>query len=569
VVSGLVLENFLQQMGDRLRLARGALQRVVRAIDPCDDDEAEPLGLLPLLALLVAILTSLWMFFRWKYMPMQDLGHHVALSAVVADYGRPGSLYTPLYEPIDPIAANSLLYQLAGRIGRWIGVTSAVRGCIGFYLAGVPLANLYALRVFGRSAWPAVIAVPLAYNMNFVAGFANLLFAAPLMVLALPLFYRSLERVSLARTAGVALLFAALFLGHAHLYLWTGALCFVLSLVLVARAMARGLVRNEPVAALRDAGRVVLAALGAVVPSLLLFAHWYARTFGEGRNEGGIANATSGWTDHFGAYFRTTRELLAALPDTFEVFRDQADMELVVKLLALTALAVVLARLHRFRRPPVMEAAFAVTFLSYLFLPDGLKGHDIIAARQPGIALWLLPALLSPVPARVSRAARWVVIGLSLLLTREMLRTWYDALVQFETAEAAGLADVMSSAPPRLRLHYVKLDPTSEVFTWKPFWHVEKIYMGDGFGQAADTPGILSTSAIRYRSDVDIHRVATHHNWVSNEEIWKNFDLVLVRRWKPTSAELSEAQKHGSRLRVSGDWELWRSREALPPEASH
>jgi hypothetical protein len=140
--------------------------------------------------------------------------------------------------------------------------------------------------------------------------------------------------------------------------------------------------------------------------------------------------------------------------------------------------------------------------------------------------------------------------------------------VQFETTEVQGLEWVMQAAPPRQRLHYVKLDSYSAYFAWLPLAHVEKIYMGDGLGHSADTSGILSTSAIRYKKGVEIHRVMDHsQDWPSNMEIWKNFDLVLTRRWHPTAAQQALAERRGELLRKMGDWELWRSKEATPIEA--
>src|SRR5258708_4183048 len=92
----------LRASRDRLMAARRTIHRWIERFDPNTDPNADPVTLLPLLAILAATATAVWMLLRWKYQPMQDLGHHVALAAVVADYGRPGSLYTALYEPIDP-----------------------------------------------------------------------------------------------------------------------------------------------------------------------------------------------------------------------------------------------------------------------------------------------------------------------------------------------------------------------------------------------------------------------------------------------------------------------------------
>ncbi len=539
------------------------VRAAVARVDPCDDPTAEPLSLLAVLALSIACAFSAWMFLRWKYQPMQDLGHHMALAAVVADYDRPGSLYHRLYEPLDRLAANSLLYSLAGPIGRLVGVTRAVRGCVVFYLVGVPFANLFALRTFGRSAWGALLAVPLVYGMSYVAGFANLLFAAPFMVLALPLFHRMLERPSAPRVALASAAVLVVFLSHAHAWLWTGALLFLLTLFVAAQR----LFAHRPFAS-RARGALVVggAALAAVLPSLVLFARWYRRTFGEGQHEGTVLNATGNWSNKFGATFKPLPELFTNLSSfALKTTQSDHDLKLVVSLGLLVGAAVVFGRAHRWRKPPVMEAAFALTFLSYFFLPEGLQGHDVLGSRQIGISLWFLPAIASPIPARASRLAHALVALGIVYVTGAALRDWRDALVRFEQTEAHGLDEVMLAAPPGLRLHYVKSDPDSAVFTWRPFWHVEKMYMSERLGYVADTPGILSTSAIRYRPGLELHRVTDHGaGWVRDDEIWSSFDLILLRRWTPSASSLREAERRGERIKKVGDWELWRSKQAKP-----
>ena len=537
-------------------------EKLVR-FDPNTDETADPLSAISVFCLFVTIAFSVWMFLRWKYQPMQDLGHHVALSAVVADYGKPESLYTRLYEPIDPLAANSLLYQLAGNLGRLVGVTRAVRLFMVLYLAGVPLANAYALRVFGRNVWGAVVAVPLTYNMVFVAGFANMLFAAPLMVMAIPLLHLAIKLRSWRRALVAALTILLLFMGHAHLFMWTGFMLFLLTFGHVVYGFTQGPgFKKRIVHAAKSAGIAFLC----VVPTLLFFARWYSRTFGEGRAQGNVMNSTSGIENHFGAVFRGPHELFATLVDTFELTIGDRDVQGVLLLGLLAGIMFAISRLSRLRQPPVLELVFVITMMSYFVLPDGLSGHDVLAQRQPSIAFWFVPALFTPVAMRVSRLLRFVsVVGIG-AVTVFMLSSWYDNLVLFQKNEVAGLEQVMSKAPPRQRLHYVKLDPGSRYFSWRPFWHIEKIYMGDKLGQTADTPGILSTSSIRYRTGVDIHRIGNHSpDWPNDAEIWKNFELVLVRSWHPSTEQRVAAERHGVLLQRSGAWELWKSNEATPP----
>jgi hypothetical protein len=551
--------------------ARKAVLDFLARIDPNTDPDADGLTPLPLLAFAAALGVSAWMFLRWKYQPMQDFGHHVALAAVVSDYGRPHSLYTSLYSPMDPFGANSLMPQVAGHLGRLIGVTTADRVCILLaYILGFPLAMLYALRVFGRSPWGAVLAVPLTYNMNYVAGFGNLLFAAPIGILAIVFFYRALDAPSWKRTVGVAITLTLLFLAHAHMFLWIGFLLFLMTLGFMGYDLSRS------GASLRERAHAVgvraIAAIGAVLPSILLVGRWYWHAFEEQQSFGHPEGATAGWKDHFGATFYGVRgglDILSAVMQLFEGKNRDVGFDDLLWLSVAVAVCVALSRLHRYRKPPVLELAFGLTALSYFVLPGGLKGHYMVGHRQIPIAQWLLPAMASPLPAQVSRIGRALAIGLILFVTTRMLLTWYDSLVNFETNEVAGLDWVMKAAPPRLRIHYVKLDPGSEYFHWLSLAHVEKIYMGDGLGSSADTPGILSTSPIHFRPGLNVHFITNHSpDWPNNMEIWQNFDLVLTRRWHPSPALMEAAKSHGELLRKKGDWELWRSKEAIPFEGA-
>jgi len=438
-------------------------------------------------------------------------------------------------------------------------VTTAVRACMVFYLAGVPLANLYALRVFGRSPWGAVLSVPLTYNMNYVAGFANILFAAPFMVVTLPVFYRALRAPSWRRVLAASIVFLLVFLAHAQSYLWVGALCAAMTLAaMVARASGRvRRPRDRVLLPLRAAG----IAIACVIPSLLVFARWYARTFGAGRASGGVTVETGTWDDQYGAVFKTlSRSMHDIGAYALETTMTEDDMFAAIMLALLAVLAIAFHRLQRSNRPPVLECAFALTFVSYFYLPEAISGQEVIASRQVAISLWFAAVLVSPVRADVSRWGRWLVIAGIVALTWSDLRTWYGLVAQFEALETPENAlCALSAAPPRLRLHYAKLVPdTSKIFTWKPTWHVDNFYMGDRFGQAPDNPALNSTSPIRYRDGVDFHRIQySPYNWYEMKDMWDYFDLVLVHG--PMSTDHAKAAKeHATRLRKCGDWELWR-----------
>jgi len=551
--------------GRRPAAKAGLLRRarkLVERLDPNDDPTAEPLSLVAVLAVLVLSGVSTYLFLRWKIQPMQDLGHHVAMTAVVSDYSRAGSLYPAIYKPFDYLNTNSLLYSVAGLTGKIIGPSWAIRIWAGSYLAFVPLANLYALRVFGRSAWGAVIAVPLAYNMSYVFGFTNFLFAAPLAIVALPLFYRMLDRPSWRRVLPVTVLLAMLFLAHVHVFMWTGVLLFLMTLVGVLLG-----VRHQVFGPPRPpAVKLAFVALVSTLPAMALFARWMWRSRQPVPDDelSLIAMTSVDWAT-FKASMPAPSQLLANVYGTMSIVKSEDHAAYLMGLLCTVVICAAIARMHSWKRPPVMELACAITFVSYFCLPENAGGQAVIGSRQIGFAMWFAPAFFTPVPARVSRLGRWFAIVASCWLTVLHLGYWGRLLRRFQREEVNGLEEVLAAAPPKKRMHYVNNQPASSIYPLNTFWHVEKWYMADKLGQCNENPAWGGMNSIRYRKSYDFHRPTNHDaSWVGTDEIWDNFEIILTHHWSPTPAQLEMANERGELIKKKGTWQLWRSKRAHP-----
>lgn len=533
-------------MSSRWRELVSRSERWLRARDPAGPD-APPLTLAPVVALLVAVVVSLQMFWRLTFPAMQDFWHHAAMIAIVADYHRAGSIYPDWYTGFDPLSANSLLYGAGALVAQVIGVLPAERLLVGLaYFAGVPLALLYALRVFGRDPWPAVLAVPLCWNRLVAFGFANMLFAAPLFVLSIPVFYRAIAAPTRRRTFGAALLFAVLFLGHGHLFLWAGLLAALITLGFVGHRGGR------------DALRTAALALAIVAPALALFAGWTGRAFfGASALRGAETSAS-----HLGADFPPLDQRFATFVSRgLLATRDPREPLVWLAVLGLLAVATVLAQRERKAGPPVLELAVIATLAGSFFLPENLSTHEVIASRNVSIAAWLAPVFAAPVTSTASRAGRWLVIGAMLAIgagQQIVYRAAEDGLAR----ETAGLAEVIAAMPPRLRLHMVKLDPTSAYVPERALWHVEKAYMAEKFGVTPDTPALLATGAVHLKPGVDPHWIRrTSSQWPLDEDIWRNFDLVLVRRWWATPEQIAAAEARATLLKRAGEWEVWQRKQ--------
>jgi hypothetical protein len=230
--------------------------------------------------------------------------------------------------------------------------------------------------------------------------------------------------------------------------------------------------------------------------------------------------------------------------------------------LCIVGIAIVaISRMHRWKRPPVLELAAALTVASYFVMPENFAGQQVIASRQIGFGLWFAAAVFSPVPGSVTRLGRGFAIAAVSGLTIFHLSYWGALLASFHKEEADGFVAMMEAAPPRKRMQYVNLDPDSRYFNTKSFWHYDAWYMLYKQGQCDENPAFSVMQPIRYRSTYVPLRVdARSSSWPSTMMIWENFDLVLVHRWRPSAAELEKANEHGERIAQRGEWELWRSK---------
>jgi hypothetical protein len=501
---------------------------------------------------------SMFLFLRWKIQPMQDVGHHVAMTAVVTDFSRAGSIYPAIYKPPDFLNTNSLLYLVAGYTGKIIGPSWAFRIWASSYLGLVPLANVYALRVFGRSPWGAVMTIPLAYNLPYVFGFTNFLFAAPLAVLSIPLFYRMMVSPTWQRILAAAIVVALLFLAHVHVFMWTGVLLFTMTLVAVIVAIRDQIFgRPRP-----PAIKLATAALLAVMPAMALFARWMWRSKQPPPiDEFSRAGMTGVDWATFKAAIALPSQLLAAIHGTMSTVKSEENNMFMVGAVILVMIAVAIARTQTWKRPPVMEIACAMTFASYFFLPEHAGGQAVIGSRQIGFAMWFSGAFFVPVLPRVSRLGRWIVIVASCWLTLFHLANWSKYLKRFQKEEVNGLEEVLAAAPPRKKLHYVNRNPASNYYPLNTFWHMEKWYMIDKLGQVNENPAWGAMNSIRYLKSYDFHRPTNHESsWVHDDEIWDNYDIILTHHFQPSPAELEVANQKGTLIKSKGVWQLWRSK---------
>jgi hypothetical protein len=534
-------------------LQRGYLHRIfarltalVGRLDPATHPAEGPISKPALFALVIGIGVNLFFFLKWRYQPMMDFPFHAAHVRYVAEWPRSDSVYREIFERPDLLSGNTLFYSLGALVAQVFNPLSASRFLVAtMYVAGYPLAMLYSLRAFDRSAWGAVLANALVFERLYIAGFAAELIGFPLALLAFTLFYRLLGKATVRRALVLAVLLCAVFLAHSFIFIWTGVVLAAMSLVAVPFVLRGGL---------RSFGRTLACVLLAIAPALALMIRWTVRSsdrFGV-RTMGGGAQAE----------YLEPPEMFRRIAELVAFGKKPGEQLLLACFLLLVGIAVALARLERRRSMPVLELVCVGTFFTYFLLPLHIRGEGVVCERQLDHAMWLTPALVGPVSARASRLARYVIIAGILVYSYARTSFWYRELVAFE-GEARGLGDVMERAPPRLHLLFPHFNILSNhVYGNTEFWHTEGYYVADRGGLIYEVPGAEDPHWWLHfrpgRGTIPALPGQNSPEWPLAPGLWDNYDLVLVRGWQPSRAEEQAAESHASIIAASGEWELWR-----------
>jgi hypothetical protein len=541
----------------RLETLGQELLRLFRGLDP--SPRSAPLSGPFLACFAAAVGLTIWSLVANKYLPGQDISYHAHCSRVWLDAGHPGSPYE-LYESAHPLEANTLMYSVAGLFSHLGSSFSAFRFVQGYYLIGLPIACLYALRALDRAPWGSLLAFPLCYTEIFAAGYANMAFAAPSFIFALVAYRRFAQAPSVRRGLVVMILFVIVFLSHAHVYLWLGGLVLLYSLAVLGQKIREALTQDR----WRAARTLLDSVLGAAVvaaPSLALFARWYARGYGSGHSVGSGGNnvafaSSMEWTP-------LPQKFMAGALQAFQATANKYEVVYMLGLALLVVFAMALARAGRDRTAPLPEIALLVTIVSFFVLPDGVA-LQMVAVRQWYFVFWLVPLVVVPVPLRFGEVRAIAVIGGILVWTVARLSLVTDYLRRFTNEEMIGLDSVVAAAPrvPGLLVAYAATNARSK------YWLTSSMYHAYGFLDAQrsyDGPleysDARSVAAVRYKEGPPrpVKHLYGNPMWPADPAIWQ-YDLVLVYRWSPTPFQEKAALEHGNRIAASGEWQLWERR---------
>ena len=454
-------------------------------------------------------------FVTCKYPPMIDYPQHIAMGAVIGRLLGSSPVEAPYYD-INFFTYNAGVETFVALLSQVMAPDLAGRLILGLHVVLWAVGALLLCKLSGRPRWYAFLAIPLIYNFVCGWGFANFVFATPIVLIVTAGWIRIIDG---ARKwwllAGVGCLSMLVAFSHVLAML---SLCVVVTVLSVERLWAK-----LPEPGMDFVGRVKsLVVPGAVlVPSVTycLGAWFYARKistdpwehkWAEGQDDplwqklwSLLYNATGNFGDQ-----SDQRLLLAgiAVGVGIAIWADQAGFEPRMKRLAL-AFAVLYA---------VVPKVFIATFHIYIrFLP--------FAAM---FAIAALPVMRGP-------RARWWTVATAAV----GILTSLNVFSKFRSIpEVDDLIAITNDAPAGRKLMPLTWDPTPPGYLREIWVHGFAMYQ-------VRKPGFLAYSFTRnespplhFKPGMEPPHPPGGFEWNASvynplQDYARYYDLVLVRTW--------------------------------------
>ncbi len=471
----------------------------IASAPPQPDLNAWPGRLAWALAVLVAV-SPLW---AGHELPLVDLPQHFYVIAILNHLHDPANLFARFFEPRPGFSPYIAYYYLVGHLARVVSVETANRVFLSVYVAGLPLSMGFLIRSLGRPAWPALLAIPLAYGDNFAMGFVNYCAALPLTFVCMGLFVRAITDSPRRPLWGASLAAALLALLAVH-PVPLAFLALALPFLLLTTRAPEELAAFDPIQWLR----VRRFAIGGVLPAVLVALLWLRSLAGHPTP---IAYGVPwhAWGPIFSkqnVQFMTFGENLAAFPQLLAgILSDDSD-RLGLRFAGVIAGLAIIARVfsrasapahggrwHERARP---AGLVAIAVGLYFTLPLNIQGYvGGINPRFAQLAALLSLSLLPRLGPGLARTMLWLAAVAALATAAPLIRG-FEAFDR----EAASLRAMVRASGDRPRVMGLIYDDYSRVVRFPVYLHSAATLARERGGIPNYSLGGWPSAPIRFRA---------------------------------------------------------------------
>jgi hypothetical protein len=359
--------------------------------------------------------------------PLLDYPSHLGRLTVLAaaDHDPVRQIWTANWSPIPNLAMDVVVLgmarlvplHLAGKIFVAIALLMPALGAITLHRA-----------LYRRRSWWPVASFAVAYNGILLAGFLNFLLGLGLALLAAAQWVRWIERPAALRALAAAAPAIPIYFSHLT------ALVFFVTMVASIEcwvALRRG--RVEP-------ARFAVVAMALLPLTFLAFA----------KPMTDIA-PQAGWSSGFVALVSNPLERLRNLLTPFWTYDPLLDVAVLSTFVVFLSSA---AHRGRLAMAPGLLLLAAAMLLAFPLFPTTVLGTGWVDRRIPMFAAFLLFACLDPGSYLAGLRARYIVLALSLAVTRIVLvgAVW----AHWEANDRRDLLAVTSNVTPGQRVLVVR-----------------------------------------------------------------------------------------------------------------
>jgi hypothetical protein len=467
-----------------------------------------------------------------KYPPVQDLPMHLATMRVIHSFGDPSYGFRGDFVLRLGSTQYVLYYLLGSALAYALGVVKANLVLVCAYFAGSVLAMRALLGALEQDRRMALAVVPLLYNVILLTGLLPFLLGVPVMLWAMAVSVRYLERPTPWRGVLLGVLAASLFFLH------------VFPFAIFGIAFAALFPWQRPAAWVRAAA--------PTVPALALVAWWTLLTPAGHLVRGGLLHPD----------VPSPLTPLGKIADAYnwlgDVYRDLSDETLMGTLLGIVVVSAALARGQRAPRASSLWrlALVPLACFAMMMVTGDEHGHIwLIWQRFPILlAITLIP--LARMPA--GRRGQLVTSGLAAVALASTLNACVH-WVRFQRDDVGDFDEALRVMEPRKHVAGLIFDKVSSVVFRHPLVHFVSYYLVAKGGVVEFTCAGHPHWPYTFRPDrMPPEGAPTRINWewtpelVTSGELYPYFDYVLTRGegWAPAPGTFHLAWS-GQR------WKVW------------
>jgi hypothetical protein len=501
------------------------------------------------------------------WLALVDWPQQLAIVAVYAQIDDPTRGFSEFFSVIPGVNTYLGMYLPAAWLSRLVGVEPAMRSLLAIGVALAPLAVGSTLAALGRTRWPALLATVPLFGYGFAMGFAPYVMSVPFVFFALAAFVRLTRAPTVLRAVLSALALVWLFFVHALSWLVCGAFAGIGWLVLARRSRTR------------------LYGIGVWLPSLALFAGWFAQRFRTRADDdlGAITQATHAFAADGGFIAGLREPILPKLRDFIgyfaDTFSDPRDTRLALAWIGVLVVTAAVGGLFALlSRPENAEdstqnadrrvVAFSVLIpLSalglYLLLPVQVTGIFAVNIRLP-VYVGLAAIFLVPLPRNVS----WRIL---LMAPAVALGVYHALFVRTELGRASfegeGIERVVAEIPEGSSVYALIFQPRSLVMTQPAWLHAGAYSIVRRGGGLGFTFFNNTSTPIRIRPVGGLPYPGRRGEWEPHRfsyDVYSPFYEYVLVRGAFTPTRIGARGRDLTLVAESGDWRVYRNAEASP-----